>query len=1026
MNNYNTSYYAHYLTLQTPSNGLERVMRSVINATIDLNPHQIEAALFFFKNPLWQGVMLADEVGLWKTIEAWLIMCQLWSEHKRRILLIAPASLRKQWLNELNDKFQLPSIILESKIYNSIKKLDKKNPFDYSGIVICSYDFAARYADDIEEINWDVVVMDEAHKLRNVYKDLEKEADIFVEKPSLLNDKLTISQQISVVEDDEIYDDTKRISRAKRLKDALYHSKKLLLTATPLQNDLLELYGLTSYLDDYMFGDIVSFKEQYCNQKTNTALLHDLKKRLAPVVHRTLRKHVSAYIKYTQRRAYTQEYKWTSQESQYHQAITDFMMTDDLFKTKNGQPNYFVLFIYWKILASSFHAISGTLHGLLYKIQAKIDHLESQWLIEKHKIIEGEIIKTHALVWSWWEEDLTQDDDIVALYQEEFDGEKEWEQSIDVMYSGVGAMEAKQLQVTFQKVQSIIELWKSIQTDSKLESLLSALTKAFEIIEDTKNADGKKANRKVLIFTESRRTQDYLYRYLIQHGYDKKIVCFNGTNESKETTEVYKKRKTDPNNTSKVTWSKTADVRNALVDYFRDHADIMIATESAAEWLNLQFCSLLINYDLPWNPQRVEQRIGRCHRYGQQHDVTVINLINTDNRADERVYELLSDKLNLFNGMFGSSDEILWQLESGLDIERKILEIFQTCRTKEEIDSAFDDLQQKMEVIIEDKMKTTKQTVLDEFDEQVAARLQDSKEQTSIVVDHTKKFLRSCAQFALQWYADFDDRQMSFVLHKAPVNDIELGKYVFMDDKNKIGAHILRTNSTLGTYIIDYCKQQSLSEQILLFDLSKYDGKLSLLEQYKWISWYLTVDLLRVTGTEYLEEHLIVSCIDEQNNELDPQVGEDLLKVPSEIIDNKFTISDQQKTALETYTQHRQSDIQAISQEYTNNYFSDEIHKLDKWADDIRITLERKVKALQREISQMKSEAIKQKDILSRAKIEKEILTKEVRFKDLRRKLYDEEDSLENKKRKLVADLLAKTQTQVEVQRLFMIGWKII
>ena len=248
----------------------------------------------------------------------------------------------------------------------------------YSGIVICSYDFAARYADDIEEINWDVVVMDEAHKLRNVYKDLEKEADIFVEKPSLLNDKLTISQQISVVEDDEIYDDTKRISRAKRLKDALYHSKKLLLTATPLQNDLLELYGLTSYLDDYMFGDIVSFKEQYCNQKTNTALLHDLKKRLAPVVHRTLRKHVSAYIKYTQRRAYTQEYKWTSQEPQYHQAITDFMMTDDLFKTKNGQPNYFVLFIYWKILASSFHAISGTLHGLLYKIQAKIDHLESQ------------------------------------------------------------------------------------------------------------------------------------------------------------------------------------------------------------------------------------------------------------------------------------------------------------------------------------------------------------------------------------------------------------------------------------------------------------------------------------------------------------------------------------------------------------------------------------------------------------------------------------------------------------------------
>jgi ERCC4-related helicase len=1011
-------YYAHYLTLQTPSNGLERVMRSVINATIDLNPHQIEAALFFFKNPLGQGVMLADEVGLGKTIEAGLVMCQLRSEHKRRILLIAPAALRKQWLNELHDKFQLPSIILDSTIYNSIQKLDKKNPFIHTGIVICSYDFAARHADDIEDVHRDVVVMDEAHKLRNVYKDLEKEADIFADKPSLASDLLSTNWKTVSLGDDDHISLEKRISRAKRLKDALYRSKKLLLTATPLQNDLLELYGLTSFLDDYLFGDIVSFKEQYCNQKTNVALLQDLKKRLSSVVHRTLRKHVSAYIKYTQRRAYTQQYKRSKEESQYHEAITDFMMSNELFKTRNGQPNYFVLFIYWKILASSFYAITGTLTWLLYKIQWKIDHLVQSWMVEKHKVLVWEIIYPNTLP-----ENIEEDQDILALCQEEFDGdEAEWE---DVMYSGIWAMQAKALQDTYEQVKSIIALGKSMQSDSKRESLLAALSKAFEIIEETKNDDGKKANRKVLIFTESRRTQEYLYQYLIHHGYDKKILCFNGSNDSKETSEIYKNRKTDPQNTSKVTGSKTSDIRNALVDYFRDHADIMIATESAAEWLNLQFCSLLINYDLPWNPQRVEQRIGRCHRYGQLHDVTVINLINTDNRADERVYELLSEKLNLFNGMFGSSDEILGQLESWLDIERKILEIFQTCRTKEQIDTAFDDLQQQMELIIEDKMKTTKQTVLDEFDEQVAARLQDRKDQATLVIDHTKRFLWYCAKFALQWYADFDEDNLSFVIHTPPQGDIELGKYVFMDDAQKKWSHILRTNSPLWNYIIAYCKNQDLSSNELLFDLSHHRSKLSLLEQYKWLTWYLSVDLLRIVWGEYLEEHLIVSCIDAQGNQLDPQIGEDMLKVQASN-NNADTITPTLQDSLDTYSKQRQSDIQAISQEYTNNYFWDEIHKLDKWADDIRITLERKVKTLQKEISQMKSEAIRQKDILSRAKLEKEILTKESKFKELRRKLYDEEDSLENKKRKLVSDLLAKTQTKVEVQRMFMIGWKII
>src|ERR1019366_2817095 len=134
-----------------------------------------------------------------------------------------------------------------------------------------------------------------------------------------------------------------------------------------------------------------------------------------------------------------------------------------------------------------------------------------------------------------------------------------------------------------------------------------------------------------------------------------------------------------------VTGIPAADRRKALVDYFRDHGSIMVATEAAAEGINLQFCSMVVNYDLPWNPQRIEQRIGRCHRYGQQHDVVVINFLNKANAADLRVFELLDEKFQLFSGVFGASDEILGTIESGVDFERRIVAIYQTCRTTEAI-----------------------------------------------------------------------------------------------------------------------------------------------------------------------------------------------------------------------------------------------------------------------------------------------------------------------------------------------------
>ena len=199
--------------------------------------------------------------------------------------------------------------------------------------------------------------------------------------------------------------------------------------------------------------------------------------------------------------------------------------------------------------------------------------------------------------------------------------------------------------------------------------------------------------RKAIIFTESKRTQEYLLNLLADTPYGDGIVLFNGTNSDQRAQAIYKDWLKRHEGTDRITGSKTADTRAALVEHFKERGKVMIATEAGAEGINLQFCSLVINYDLPWNPQRIEQRIGRCHRYGQKHDVVVVNFVDRSNEADARVYELLSQKFQLFEGVFGASDEVLGAIGSGVDFERRIAEIYQNCREPEEIKSSFEQLQ---------------------------------------------------------------------------------------------------------------------------------------------------------------------------------------------------------------------------------------------------------------------------------------------------------------------------------------------
>lgn len=335
LTNYQSLYYAWLLTRRAAGDSVESLASTLVDSQVDLNPHQVEAALFACANPLSRGVILADEVGLGKTIEAGLVISQRWAERRRRILIIVPANLRKQWHQELQDKFNLQGVLLEAKSYNTLRKQDRRNPFQgATGPVICSYQFAKAKAYDIKAVDWDLVVLDEAHRLRNVYK-------------------------------------TSNVI-AKTLKEALAHvHSKVLLTATPLQNSLLELYGLVSMIDDRVFGDIDSFRSQFTAQPREQAFAA-LRSRLATVCKRTLRRQVQQYVPYTARRAMVEEFTPSTEERELSNLVADYLRRPNLKALPEGQRQLISL-VLWKLLASSTHAIAGALETMAKRLEGELE-----------------------------------------------------------------------------------------------------------------------------------------------------------------------------------------------------------------------------------------------------------------------------------------------------------------------------------------------------------------------------------------------------------------------------------------------------------------------------------------------------------------------------------------------------------------------------------------------------------------------------------------------------------------------------
>ena len=430
---FHTRLLAEELTLRT-GRGAERVLPTLFGARVDLHPHQVEAAAFALDSLGRGGCLLADEVGLGKTIEAGIVLSQLLAEGKERILILTPATLRAQWQAELREKFDVDSVVVDGRSRGTPHLFQRPFP------VICSLPFAAARPEALEEVPWDVVVIDEAHRLRNAHRPGHK--------------------------------------TGRALLRALKGRPKLLLTATPLQNDLLELFGLLSFLDVGLLGPEHAFRSRYtpgADGSLSGPASEELKQRLSASVHRTLRRQVREYVRFTNRRSVVEDFAPTAEEQALYEKVSAYLRRPDAAAIEKGQRPLLTL-VYRKLLASSTFAIAPTLRKL------------------------AEALRTRSAATP---EGLFEAEDLRAFQEED----EAWEDGASKPQTRA-ALDAEATELLGYAQDA-----ERIHTNAKGEALKRALSRLFTV------ARAQQWPEKAVVFTESRRTQAYLSELLGAHGF---------------------------------------------------------------------------------------------------------------------------------------------------------------------------------------------------------------------------------------------------------------------------------------------------------------------------------------------------------------------------------------------------------------------------------------------------------------------------------------------------------------------------
>lgn len=883
---YQSKYFAHELARSYANDHVGKLAGLLFDAQVEPKPHQVDAALFALNTPHLPGVLLADEVGLGKTIEAGIVITQFWSERRRRILITAPASLRQQWKQELFEKFFIDATILDSS-RAQFKPLDD-SPTSGS-VVICSYEYLIRQERNLLR-QWDLVVADEAHRLRNHWSGKNKAGSAMARIASNAH-------------------------------------KTVFLTATPLQNKLEELYGIVSVFYPGYFYSLDSFRERYVKGRAFSG--DDLSERVAILSKRTLRKDADKYIRFTERLPLTVEFTPSRAEVKLYNLVNGYLQREDLMAF-TGSQRHLIALILRKRLGSSTFAIASTLENISHR-------LENETQTGVQQADSGDFFV---------QEELTSDER-EALQEDD---------SPDEIAEDKPASREDMLRAEVAELRSFAELARSITVNEKALKLNEALEQGFAKLRDIG------APEKAIIFTDSTKTQEYLAQSLRESGWGDGLILFNGSNTSPESQEIYRRWMEANSGGDLITGIPASDRRKALVDYFRDSGRIMIATEAAGEGVNLQFCSMVVNYDLPWNPQRVEQRIGRCHRYGQQHNVVVVNFSNRGNAAETRILELLATKFRLFESVFGASDQVLGSIEDGFDFEKKISAILDRCKTAEEINAAFDELEAEFAKEITEEMGRARAKVFDNLDPTVQDRLRTYDEDSGVVLNTFERLLLSVTKFELEPYADFEGDGRVFDLHNPPDQGIERGRYFFKSQPEK-NAHQYRFAGPLAEHVINQAVSRETPPAKLTFSLSQSKRVSSALKGLTGKRGVLTTSLVEFTmsahdrdlsesyivsagktadgqllDSEYIAELLELSCIrvDEiaspDTRGLRPTISSEVDALGREVQSRNSRFYDQQEDIIYRSIEDRKAETDARIREFRSK--EKEERRLANLADD--------------------------------------------------------------------------------------------
>ena len=698
------------------------------------------------------------------------------------------------------------------------------------------------------------------------------------------------------------------------------------------------------------------------------------------------------YVSYTARKAIVEEFTPSNEEQELSKLVGDYLRRPNLKALPEGQRQLISL-VLWKLLASSTHAIAGALETMAKRLQGVLD--------------EAPAVSDLA-------EELDEDYESLDETADEWDGQ-------DPSATTPSRNERDAIAQEIEELRHFKALATNIRDNAKGKALLTALDRAFAEL------DRLGAAKKAIIFTESKRTQEYLLNLLAATHYGDGIVLFNGTNSDQRAQATYKDWLKRHEGTDRITGSKTADTRAALVEHFKERGKVMIATEAGAEGINLQFCSLVINYDLPWNPQRIEQRIGRCHRYGQKHDVVVVNFVDRSNEADKRVYELLAEKFELFEGVFGASDEVLGAIGSGIDFERRIAEIYQNCRDPEQIKASFEQLQLDLSGEINEAMVKTRQLLLEHFDEEVQDKLRIRAEDSQKARSRFERMLMDLTRAELSDSANFDDD--GFVLCRAPTGiessgpaGIELGRYEL--PRRSGDAHLYRVNHPLGLWVTQQAKSRTLDGARLVFDYAAYGSQISTLKAHRGKTGWLTLKLISVEALGNEEQHLLVAASTTDGAVLAEQDPEKLLRLPA--TSQAGGLFDAPDAALLADIEARKTALLREINERNLGYFEQEVQKLDAWADDLKLGLEQEIKEIDREIKEVRRTAATSPTLEEKLSWQKKQRELEGKRSKLRRELFTRQDDVEAQRNDLISQLEMQLQQQVQERTLFTIEWELL